>query len=1534
MKQGSPLAWFAGLLVAALLLPLVVRSAPVAAQPLSTLIDRAGGRDNGIEVTLEADQAPAAGGIVSLTVTARPLRDASTLYVQWELPDGGALLDGPAIDSLGPAAAGESLTLTRRVRFDDAGTYRVDVKALYFPNDATSLAAKSVLYFTTGPGAPAASDVDPRLPAYVAPEARTTVDKSHRAVSAEDAAERAADGCFSVVGILTRENKMPVAVLFPEPGPPPVPHYTGDYQDQLGSAVPVHHMLVEMREEDTFSDDSYGHTVTDANGKFTFNFCDDDGAFDDELELYFRVCAEVRDGHTLIARIKNIEAQELYCWNSNIIESEGGAVDFDLSVYKLNQTQSMVFNIGDALYYGWRYWNNHTVNSPVFDRAVDVFWQAGQNRKTSLYSKGITAIVISDDGEGDQWDDSVIIHEWGHFADHQFSCYQNPGGAHGLPGVNHYASGTRLAWGEGYPDYYQSVARTIMPGSAHVSFYVDPDGPTVDLENMRGVSLDDADEGAVAALLWDFHDTANEGGDKVSHGHGAIQRVYTSAGFKGNTQCDLRAFLKEWRAIGQPADGVTASTAMHNVNITILGPPPLDVRWWEQATMVIDNSSSMAGLKINAVRTIISEQVNDLAPLPQGTEFNIYTFNAGIPDFGVLLENEFFADQIMPAVNNLAANGPNSGCPVPGLSHLMRASRDKYDNQTWLYTDGDNLGNISPEAVRDLLTKYRNRGSIVLLGGCGTPASPPDEISGAEHTYLELAATGARSSGIVPYMLSTLLTGGQFIYVAPDQLANAVDMIRAQMSHTAGAGRWSDYVSTGFTYRPDRLESWEYTPTNWLNTDHGVIAGDWLSINLDTPFNFYGDPRSVVAVTDDGRIDMNNCLANPQLCSNFTYEYIHVLDTNLAWAYISPPPAREILACGLANDYYKQVRVYTAKYNSEWTIITTSGLANYGNGDTACRSYQVWLNHVTGEIRFQYVNLRQEAATAEIGLVDSLIAPGNNVIVSKNDLSGASSGTGYKFIPAPPQPTKSYQVEVDPLIEGVIFMQTGYSGTFAPMTVTTPGGAAVNCNDTANVKCITLHNKPGDNMVQFVQVDTNGSGGVYTAVVAVGPSGNGTFSFNALAAGELSPSVLSPHTLAQKVSHTIIVDLGRATDDGMLSGYLRTPAGAPFGSAFTLYDDGAHDDGAAGDGLFGSAPFMPPSAGAAYLWLEGTTNGIDFKRSDPVPFNFQPLRIWPALDQEAYYGASAEVVFWVENQHAVEHCYGVEFTLPEGWQLFSPEANGVCIPANTTSPVYAYVSRPLGSGTLGEDGEVHLTLTEMHAGEITASGRAVVRFFRSPASLAFDNRQVGPIRPNGADTVEMTLNLYDDLGQNVGINGPFNGDLQVTGGTVAMPTGTYEDGRLRIIFTAGNAPGTATISVTAEGGLTAETTIEMAEPTGSIIQLTAAPIDLSDANQSSLTVTVRDLHGEPAAGETVRLSVSDDAGDQGTIGGGEVFEGATNKDGQLKATFVKAAGGEGPVVVRAELLGPGGAVLRETSVVLYLSGLPAGELLYLPAVMR
>ncbi len=205
-----------------------------------------------------------------------------------------------------------------------------------------------------------------------------------------------------------------------------------------------------------------------------------------------------------------------------------------------------------------------------------------------------------------------------------------------------------------------------------------------------------------------------------------------------------------------------------------------------------------AAPKINTVKTIIGEQVSDLAPNPAGTEFNIYTFNAGSPAISPLVEGKFFANQVMPAVNGLAATGAGRGLSRSRLwAPCRRPRQNKFDGDVWLYTDGDSGDSLRPEQLRQHLNEQRVRASIVLLGGCGSPARKPSEVSGSEETYLKLAADGSQPSGMVPYLLGSMLTGGQFIYVSPDQLANAVDMVRAQLSHTAGAGRWSDYVEHG-----------------------------------------------------------------------------------------------------------------------------------------------------------------------------------------------------------------------------------------------------------------------------------------------------------------------------------------------------------------------------------------------------------------------------------------------------------------------------------------------------------------------------------------------------------------------------------------------------------------------------------------------------------------------------------------------------------------------------------------------------------------
>ena len=1555
-----------GALLGAVIMPVL----PVYAQSADILRDEAGGAYEGVEVALQASGASAPGGSVLLDFSATPLRNAPDLTVTWDLPDGGVLLDGPPVAALGVVAPGQTVTQTRHVRFPDAGVYTVRTQATYHPDAATTLTAVGVLFFTVAPGGAldgaAVSDGDPRWTTYTPPARRPTVDKAGLVVAAETWGVNAPQGCFYVTGILTRGERQPAA------NPP-------RYIDVGGSAVPVHNMLVEMREEDTISDDSYGFTVTDANGKFEFRFCDDDGVLNDELELYTRVCAEVWEGPIRIARIEDPGEQELYCFDSPIMSSEGGTVDFDVTAYGINSLEAPIFNIADSIYWDWKYWNSNLGSgAPFFDRGVTVYWARGAKAKGSFYSATRTTMVIADDASSaDEWDDSVIMHEWGHFADHQFSCNQNPGGAHTLPGFNNGTNGDKLSWGEGYPDYYQSAARTLMPGSGFTSYYIDVSGPTVDFEVLPGAASP-LNEGAIAALLWDFLDSVNDGSDTVSHGQARIQKVYTDPGFQANGQCNMARFLTVWKDLAFPTDAATAATVVQNVQIAkpfgvavaasavdrvpvtaadsqaLAAATPLGYRWWDQVTMVVDNSASMAGPgatpKLDATKALIREQVNDLSAHPQGTEFDLYTFNAGSGNNSVLGEGKFYANQIDPLLTGLTAAGADTGCGVYGLEALTQAAQDKYDGQAWLYTDGDSVSATSTAYFQQQLNDRLVHGSVVLLGGCNALPTVQSNVTGGEKSYLGLAADGSQPSGIVPYLLTAIGTGGQFLYVAPDQLANAVDILRAQASHSAGAGRWSDYVSTRFTYRWDRLTPGEYQwmPSGLLQDRGQLASATPVRVNLPQQFNVFGVSTGTMDVYEDGYIHLSPCLGNPELCPFFS-QYANVLNKDLVWTDVIPGP-NAAAAPTQSDENGPQVHVYQGGLGiDEWHIISTEGLANYGNGDLGRRAYQVWLNYQTGEIRYLYDAVRSvDTAAAKISVTSQSLFSANEVVVSNQDLAGAVSGGGYKFTPAPPQPSKSYPVTIDSQIQSMGFLQTGYSGSLAPMRVVDPAGTPVDCGDSANVLCLSLNN----GLLQYVQVNVNGKTGIWTATVAVGATGEGTFSFNALAASPLRATGLGKRTLSLS-PQTFTVDLGRRTDDGLLAGWLQTATGASFGSTFALFDDGNHADGAPGDGVFGSDIFTPPGSGVAYLWTSATVGGEPITRSDPTPYNFQPVDVQPETPYvQGFLGSSLNISFAVTNQETVQRCFYWQIAVPMGWNFEGSSGSPFCIPAGGTAHPSATFSHPLDDRQGGVTSELGATFFEAEEARIVGGAAVTAAFFRPLTSVAFDNR-FGAIslRPNGTDAVDLIVNLLDDQGQISGWSGALGYQLSTTLGVVTSSTATsptdgrFENGRLPIHFTSGSQTGEALITFVLEGDVTATTTLTIRNPAAAEITLRATPQELPlGIDSSTLVATVRDLWGDPVAGQLVRFSVSDDDGSQGTldggeVGGGEVVTGTTDLNGDVEARFHKGLHADGTVAVRAETVvadGTSQRVTHEAVLNLTLASAPSlpDRSLYLPFLLR
>jgi hypothetical protein len=1615
------------------LLAALLPSQPLFAQQ-TAVSDHARDKKQHMDVLLTATLGATGSNQVDLTLRATPLTDAPALQVRWLLPEGSQLVGGPTAEATGAVAANQVVQWTRQLHLPGPGLYKVMAAVGYSPGVDQHFGATGVLFITIAADSKlSASDKDPNAHSPMHTIMPMTV---NRAVDAAQTHNANGDPCFFVSGRVMRTEMAPTQNGSANN---PLPLYAAATQ------VPVRYAHIEMREEDTLFDDSYGDITTGADGRYSFSFCDDDGVFDDELEIYVRLHAEIKkDGHDVASIEDDGIIDDVYEFNSGIIESEGGTYVVDFS---LDNFQSAVMNIGDAVYEAWQMWNDSggaKGDDAIFDGEAEVHYEPGDGVSNSFYNGYFLTgsnllnnndISIADDpSDPDPWDDSVIMHEWGHQADDFYGCDDNGGGPHN---VDTLVSDQELSWGEGYPDYWQSAVRDHFK-HGDPSWYLDVDGSgvngiAVNLETYdnsrvnqfnRPDLLSDFNELAIAAMLWDLYDNNNDARtpgtpalgpmDRVAYGHQPIQEVYTDPFFESNGDwfddtCTNFVYLWSWLKLGKPTDAATAEAVTKNIgranpfgNGTLVAansnsvsstalatsqvtsgssnPNNIDPRWWQQLTMIVDNSASMGqDGKLDAVKTLMHEQINDVvAPNPKGVEVRLNTFSNLANGITPITSGQFFPDSINPYIDQITARAEGDIlCQVNALDALAQGVQDQHGGQAWIYTDGDTYQQPSLPNIRRLLNQKQVRGSFALLGGCGSPARKSSDVSGEEKNYLQLAADGSQPGGIVPYLLTALGSGGQFLYVNKDQLGDAKEILRAQLANSAGAGRWSDYVSDVATYRWDQLTSREYQwfPAESLGQDKGqLFAGTALVETLPAPVPFYGSNITSVGIDQDGFMELDPCTGPACPIIRIRRDFLDLLHADLVWGFEPYPPkfAEQAQTTNAAQPSDTTaptacatftpgpgplVRVFTANLGFEWHIISVQGC----DQDGVYRAYQVWLNDKTGEIRYQYDRLRGEAANAEIGLRQRFIFPAptghtEQLLVSNKDANGAKGGMGYKFTPAPPAPTRIYTVAVDSLIDSVGFLQTGYSGDFEVMQVTDPAGNPVNCADTANVLCVTVDHLPGDRMVQYVQVNTQGRGGNWHALIDAGASGQATFSFSALAASALGADSPTNRLLPSKGASALAVHIGRAADGNLLTGWLQMPNGARWGSEFTLFDDGAHGDGRAGDGRFGLPDFTPPGAGVGFLWVKGLVNGNEFQRADPVPFNFQPFKVTIQEESIVNNNLPVDVNVQLENlDSAHDLCVNPDVTVPENWSYkWDFDLIGCLnIPAGQTRTQKLTIYPTWEHAPSLSTAEVTVAFAEDEEGGINASDSVTLLRQRPAASLAFDDiPNYLYLRPNSSDAISLTLRVLDDQGAPVADDTLVEittnaGDVMPGAGLVAAAqahqangfTGSTQNGRLNILFTPGSAAADATVLATLSPSLSATVTVQVRNPLPNAITLSATPTDLSGAaNTAALLVTVRDPWGNPAPGATVRIGAEGD-GQLGLIEGGEVITHTANAQGQVLTSYTKAADSTGKGGVRAELLVANGSsgylVAQEARLELLLSPPVAnGQKLYLPHVRR
>jgi len=229
----------------------------------------------------------------------------------------------------------------------------------------------------------------------------------------------------------------------------------------------------------------------------------------------------------------------------------------------LTADQNAVFPPMDA------FWSvNNTENGSEFDITAGEFPVAHYNSGAdSLYLHGDAALTQ------DEFDDHVIMHEWGHYFEDNFSRSDSVGGPHTLG----QSLDARLAFGEGWATAFGAMALNDPQ-------YCDTNG----IGSNSGFGINAESDGfgvqgwfneiSVATLLYDLWDTTDDGTDNSSIGFGPIfntmigpQRV-TPAWTTVHTFAAELAFLdsqlvRERINEPNPADiDIWASTENNDVN--------------------------------------------------------------------------------------------------------------------------------------------------------------------------------------------------------------------------------------------------------------------------------------------------------------------------------------------------------------------------------------------------------------------------------------------------------------------------------------------------------------------------------------------------------------------------------------------------------------------------------------------------------------------------------------------------------------------------------------------------------------------------------------------------------------------------------------------------------------------------------------------------------------------------------------------------------------------------------------------------------
>lgn len=203
---------------------------------------------------------------------------------------------------------------------------------------------------------------------------------------------------------------------------------------------------------------------------------------------------------------------------------------------------------------------------------LTAIWAVGSNDGT-YYSGDNTIHLLGSSNDDDGYDDTVILHEIGHFFEDTVGRSDSPGGGHdGSP------TDPNLAWSEGFATYWAMAVKDepfYGDSNAGGGFGYNSETEVTRAPQPTGAIGQDVGEGFVTEILWDIADSPSGDDDGLSGDQIKVQKVQPmylrTAALRnvGEPGVDMVDFLDGFFM----ADGLSHCAAVREIVVTTHGFP-------------------------------------------------------------------------------------------------------------------------------------------------------------------------------------------------------------------------------------------------------------------------------------------------------------------------------------------------------------------------------------------------------------------------------------------------------------------------------------------------------------------------------------------------------------------------------------------------------------------------------------------------------------------------------------------------------------------------------------------------------------------------------------------------------------------------------------------------------------------------------------------------------------------------------------------------------------------------------------------------